>query len=56
MPIMCFARLSFRAALLALLASPLVAQQGDRKGHNMTSFVPEDVIPPAPFLKFEDAL
>ncbi|HCQ38199.1 MAG TPA: hypothetical protein DIV39_03505 [Verrucomicrobiales bacterium] len=53
---MCFVRLTFRAVLLALLASPLVAQQGDRKGHNMASFVPEDVIPPAPFLKIEEAL
>ena len=56
MGIMCFVRLLIRASLLALLVSPLVAQQGDRKGHNMTSFVPEDVIPPAPFLKVEDAL
>ena len=38
------------------LISPLAGQQGDRQGHNMTSFVPEDVIPPAPFLKVEDAL
>ena len=38
------------------LTCPLWAQQGDRKGHNMTSFVPEDVIPPAPFLEVEDAL
>ena len=47
--------LNFLALSLAL-SSSLWAQQGDRKGHNMTSFVPEDVIPPAPFLKVEDAL
>ena len=46
------------ALLLASLAlCPLLpAQQGDRKGHDMTSFVPEDVIPPAPFLKPAEAL
>ena len=48
-------RFTFLSALLAI-ASPLVAQQGDRKGHNMQSFVPEEVIPPAPFLKVEEAL
>ena len=41
---------------MTFLVSPLLAQQGDRKGHNMTSFVPEEVIPPAPFLKVEEAL
>ncbi|HJM63445.1 MAG: c-type cytochrome [Roseibacillus sp.] len=46
---------SFLALPIALI-SPLAGQQGDRKGHNMASFVPEDVIPPAPFLKVEDAL
>lgn len=48
-------RFSLLALPLALIA-PLMGQQGDRRGHNMTSFVPEDVIPPAPFLKVEDAL
>lgn len=51
------AKKSLPLTLLALgLLAPLHAQQGDRKGHNMTSFVPEDVIPPAPFLEVEDAL
>ena len=48
-------RFSLLALPLALIA-PLMGQQGDRRGHNMTSIVPEDVIPPAPFLKVEDAL
>ena len=53
---MCYLRRLQLAALALALISPLGAQQGDRKGHNMTSFVPEDVIPPAPFLNVEQAL
>lgn len=48
-----------RHALLlsALATAPLLAQQGDRKGHEkMDSFVPEELIPPAPVLSVEDAL
>ncbi|MDA0767332.1 MAG: c-type cytochrome [Verrucomicrobia bacterium] len=40
-----------------LLALPLYAQQGDRKGHErMDPIVPENLIPPAPVLSVEDAL
>ena len=45
--------------LILVLAGPalLVAQQGDRKGHdNMSSIVPEELIPPAPFLPVTQAL
>ncbi|MGJ8643049.1 MAG: DUF7133 domain-containing protein [Luteolibacter sp.] len=43
--------------LSLLLAAPLFAQEGNRKGHNnMSPVVPEDVIPPAPVLSVEDAL
>ena len=50
---MCYLRRLQLAALSLALITPLGAQQGDRKGHNMASFVPEDVIPPAPFLNVE---
>ena len=53
---MCYLRRLQLAALSLALITPLGAQQGDRKGHNMASFVPEDVIPPAPFLNVEQAL
>lgn len=42
--------------LLLAMVSSLPAQQGDRKGHKMDSFVPESAIPPAPFLEVEEAL
>ncbi|MEM9080112.1 MAG: c-type cytochrome [Verrucomicrobiota bacterium] len=42
---------------LLLLASSLLAQQGNREGHdNMNPVVPEELIPPAPVLSVEDAL
>lgn len=42
---------------LLLLTTPLLAQQGDRKGHdNMEQVVPADKIPPAPVLSPPDAL
>ncbi|GHC47068.1 DUF7133 domain-containing protein [Roseibacillus persicicus] len=41
----------------SLLAAPLLAQQGNRDGHdNMNPVVPEDLIPPAPVLTVEKAL
>jgi mono/diheme cytochrome c family protein/glucose/arabinose dehydrogenase len=49
----------FSFLLLAILCLPatLLAQKGDRKGHEkMDSFVPEDEIPPAPVLQVNDAL
>ncbi|MDP0490543.1 MAG: c-type cytochrome [Verrucomicrobiota bacterium JB023] len=40
-----------------LLALPLSAQQGDRKGHdNMDPVVPQEAIPPAPVLSVDEAL
>ncbi len=42
--------------VLCALGSTLLAQRGDRKGHKMDSFVPEDAIPPAPFLSVGEAL
>jgi mono/diheme cytochrome c family protein/glucose/arabinose dehydrogenase len=42
---------------LALLAAPLLAQQGNRPGHdNMEPVVPENLVPPAPLLSVEDSL
>ncbi len=42
---------------LALLAAPLLAQQGNRPGHdNMEPVVPENLVPPAPLLSAEDSL
>ncbi|NNM30441.1 MAG: dehydrogenase, partial [Akkermansiaceae bacterium] len=42
---------------LLLFAPALPAQQGDRKGHdNMASIVPEELVPPAPFLPVDEAL
>ena len=44
-------------ALLILLAAPLLAQQGNRKGHdNMEPVVPAKLIPPAPVLSPADAM
>ena len=40
-----------------LITTPLLAQEGNRKGHNdMSPVVPEELIPPAPVLSVEDAL
>ncbi len=42
---------------LALLFTPLLAQQGNRKGHdNMEPVVPKELVPPAPLLSVEDSL
>ena len=42
---------------LVLLSAPLLAQQGNRKGHdNMEPVVPEELVPPAPVLSVEDAM
>lgn len=42
---------------LALLSTPLLAQQGDRKGHdNMEPVVPKDLVPPAPVLSVEESM
>lgn len=42
---------------LILLSAPLLAQQGNRKGHdNMNPVVPEELVPPAPVLSVEDAI
>lgn len=51
-------RTTVHALLLStLLTVPLLAQQGDRKGHDkMESFVPEDQIPAAPVLSVAQAL
>ncbi len=39
------------------LATPLLAQQGNRKGHdNMEPVVPADLVPPAPVLSPEEAM
>ncbi len=44
-------------AALLLLSSPLLAQKGNRKGHdNMEPVVPANLVPPAPVLSPEDAL
>ncbi|MDP4896595.1 MAG: c-type cytochrome [Akkermansiaceae bacterium] len=44
-------------SLTLLLAAPLLAQEGNRKGHNdMSPVVPENLIPPSPVLSVEDAL
>ena len=44
-------------AALLLLSTPLLAQQGDRPGHdNMKPVVPADLVPPAPVLSPEDAM
>lgn len=43
--------------LLILLATPLLAQQGNRKGHdNMEAVVPAKLVPPAPVLAPADAM
>lgn len=42
---------------LVLLSAPLLAQQGNRKGHdNMAPVVPKELVPPAPVLSVEDAM
>lgn len=42
---------------LALLTVPMLAQQGNRKGHdNMDPVVPRELVPPAPVLSLEDAM
>lgn len=42
---------------LVLLSSPLLAQQGNRPGHdNMEPVVPKELIPPSPVLSVEDSL
>jgi mono/diheme cytochrome c family protein/glucose/arabinose dehydrogenase len=42
---------------LVLLATPLLAQQGNRKGHdNMEPVVPKELVPPAPVLSVEDSM
>lgn len=44
-------------ALLFALATPLLAQQGNRKGHdNMEAVVPAKLVPPAPVLAPADAM
>ncbi len=44
-------------ATALFLATPLLAQQGNRKGHdNMDPVVPEELVPPAPVLSPEDAM
>ncbi|MBG7607115.1 MAG: c-type cytochrome [Verrucomicrobia bacterium] len=44
-------------ATLLLLSTPLLAQQGNRKGHdNMEAVVPANLVPPAPVLSPEDAM
>lgn len=44
-------------AATCILVAPLLAQQGNKKGHdNMDAVVPEELIPPAPVLSVEDAL
>ena len=44
-------------ALLFALAAPLLAQQGNRKGHdNMEPVVPQNLVPPAPVLSPADAM
>ncbi|MFK7850028.1 MAG: c-type cytochrome [Akkermansiaceae bacterium] len=50
--------MKFKAlTFLLLLAAPLFAQKGNRKGHdNMQSVVPKEVIPPAPVLSPSDAM
>ncbi|MEP2777333.1 MAG: c-type cytochrome [Luteolibacter sp.] len=45
------------AILLFTLSTPLLAQQGNRKGHdNMEPVVPADLVPPAPVLSPVEAL
>lgn len=42
---------------LILLSFPLLAQQGNRKGHdNMNPVVPAELVPPAPVLSVQDAM
>ena len=42
---------------LALLTAPLLAQQGNRKGHdNMEPVVPKELVPPAPVLSVDDSM
>lgn len=42
---------------LVLITAPLLAQQGNRKGHdNMEPVVPKELVPPAPVLSVEDAM
>ena len=42
---------------LVLLSSPLLAQSGNRPGHdNMEPVVPKELVPPAPLLSVEDSL
>ena len=44
-------------ALFLFLTLPLLAQQGDHKGHdNMEPVVPENLVPPAPVLSPEDSI
>ena len=44
-------------AAVLLLAAPLHAQQGNRKGHdNMEPVVPQNLVPPAPVLSPDDAM
>ena len=42
---------------LILMSAPLLAQQGNRKGHdNMDPVVPKELIPPAPVLTVDEAM
>lgn len=41
---------------LAVTSLALFAQQGDRKGHQMTDPIPADKIPPSPYLSLKEAL
>ncbi|MBK1854011.1 c-type cytochrome [Verrucomicrobiaceae bacterium 5K15] len=43
-------------ASLSLVCLPGFAQQGNRKGHDMTDPIPIDSIPPSPYLDLDDAL
>ncbi len=44
-------------AALLVLSTPILAQEGNRKGHdNMEPVVPADLVPPAPVLSPEDSL
>jgi mono/diheme cytochrome c family protein/glucose/arabinose dehydrogenase len=44
-------------SVLALLTVPLLAQLGNRKGHdNMEPVVPKELVPPAPVLSVEDSM